>query len=125
MTRTEFSVHVVEERLKKIRTVLSQKAGEYANNGNFDHNFQEAARIKNESPEEALWGMAAKHLVSVQDLVYGRQKLTKEAVDEKIGDLVNYLILLEGILIESVEQKEIDFNETLKEGDDIDVSIAL
>jgi len=55
--------------------------------------------VDDETPERALWGMAKKHLVSVTDLIHGRAEVTPERIDEKIGDMINYLILLEGLLI--------------------------
>jgi hypothetical protein len=50
--------------------------------------------------QEALWGMALKHLISVMDLVAGRLPASKATVDEKVGDLINYLILLEAVFAE-------------------------
>ena len=44
--------------------------------------------------------MAQKHLVSVMDLVHGKLKSEPVMVDEKIGDMINYLILLEAVLKE-------------------------
>ncbi|HSH25907.1 MAG TPA: hypothetical protein VLA13_10280 [Massilibacterium sp.] len=44
--------------------------------------------------------MATKHLVSVIDMVESNEVHDPEYIDEKIGDMINYLILLEGILKE-------------------------
>ena len=55
------------------------------------------------SREKALIGMLAKHLVSVLDMVdsFGKEDLpTTSFIDEKIGDSINYLILLEAMLKE-------------------------
>ena len=99
MTPEEFD-KMLDNRLEQIRSVLSSKAKEYAHVGDRLFNFKVAARIHGCTPEQALWGMAMKHLVSVMDLVEGRLEPTPEMVNEKIGDLVNYLILLEAVLLE-------------------------
>ena len=84
-------------RLDKIRGTLGSKAKEYATDGDRLHNFKAAGRMNGESPSKALWGMATKHLVSVVDMVQGRTEPTEAMVDEKVGDMINYLILLEAV----------------------------
>jgi hypothetical protein len=89
---------IVTRRMQQIDKVLNQKAKEYSHNDDRLFNFNTAARINGVSVREAIWGMGTKHLVSVLDLVTGRLYNTEEMVDEKIGDLINYLLLLEGAL---------------------------
>ena len=95
---------LLNNRLNKIKETLSSKAKEYAS-GDRLYNFKYAAKINNISQEKALWGMATKHLVSVIDLVNGRINLSNEIVDEKIGDMINYLILLEAVLKEKINRE--------------------
>jgi len=98
---TEYFDDIVEYRIERIREVLTSKAKEYATNDDRFHNFRQAARINNTTTEKALWGMLLKHLVSVLDIVNDTPKKPfKEFIDEKIGDTINYLILLEGLLKE-------------------------
>ena len=54
------------------------------------------------TPEKALVGMWTKHIISILDIVDGIEaKAPADAViEEKIGDAVNYLILLEAMLKE-------------------------
>lgn len=89
--------HYLRRRLEKIGQTLGQKAGEYASGQDRLHNFKLAARVNGTTPAKALWGMASKHLVSIMDMVDGRQPVTDPMIDEKIGDMVNYLVLLEAI----------------------------
>lgn len=96
---------VVEKRILQIRRVLQAKACEYATDDDRMHNFKVAARLEQneQSQEQALWGMLKKHLVSVIDIVEmtGRGICpAPELVDEKIGDSINYLVLLEAMLVE-------------------------
>ena len=97
---------LVTARIRKIESVLKSKAGEYASDKDRLHNFKVAARIKGETPLKALDGMLVKHEVCYRDMVDGRAKLTKEFVDEKIGDFINYLILAEAVIIEEIESQE-------------------
>lgn len=95
--RSQFD-QVLKERLRKIEKILGEKAKEYAKNNDRYHNFNVAARIRNTSPEEALSGMMMKHIVCVMDLIEDPKSATFELIDEKIGDNINYLILLEGMM---------------------------
>jgi hypothetical protein len=94
---------ILQETLASIQSVLGNKAKEYAQNGDRLFNFRLAANVNETTMPLALWGMATKHLVSVMDLVNGRLKPKKAVVDEKIGDLINYLILLKAALEDSTK----------------------
>jgi len=100
---TDFD-EIVEKRCQSIHLVLSRKAKEYATDKNRFHNFDVAARIDNTTPEKALKGMMMKHVVSVSDLINCPETVTVEMVDEKIGDLVNYLVLLEGLFLRRIDK---------------------
>jgi hypothetical protein len=89
---------ILEKRINSIKSVLSSKAMEYASEADRLHNFKVAARMNNCTSEQALWGMMTKHLVSVQDIVFNKEKPRHEIINEKIGDSINYLILLEALL---------------------------
>ena len=99
---------ILERRLAITREILQKKATEYARNDavlGYDrlHNFNRASQMLGGSREKALIGMLAKHLVSVLDMVdsFGKEDLpTTSFIDEKIGDSINYLILLEAMLKE-------------------------
>lgn len=96
MTPQEFD-ELVTERINKIKNTLQSKGKGYAFNNDRLHNFKVAGQLADSSPEQALWGMAMKHLVSVTDLINGRLENTRHNLDEKIGDMINYLILLEAL----------------------------
>ena len=95
---------IVHERIDSILSTLTQKAKEYAKGGDRFHNFNIAARMLETTPEKALYGMMLKHMVSVLDLVNAvpDTEITEAIINEKIGDNINYLILLEGLLKERV-----------------------
>lgn len=103
MTPKYFTEEILNPRIDAISNILAKKAHEYAQDNDRLHNFKVAARIKDESPEKALWGMSTKHLVAIIDMVEGRLKPTEFMINEKIGDMINYLILLEALLKEKNE----------------------
>ena len=95
---------VLKERLKKIEETLSKKEKEYALKDRRYHNFDIAARMNGLTAEAALWGMVSKQIVSVMDMIYDPKTITEELVNEKIGDVINYMILLEGIMKRRLKQ---------------------
>lgn len=102
MTLDEFDV-VVERRVALIRETLLVKGREYARDGDRLSNFKNGAALLRCSPERALLGYVAKQAVSVVDYVRDLETgvaRTPEEWDEKIGDCINYLILLEAVLEE-------------------------
>ena len=98
----------LEKRVQKIREVLEAKAEIYGSSGNRLHNFDSAARILNCTPEQALQGMMMKHIVSVLDLIEWSEtmpvRITEALIDEKIGDTINYLILLESLFLRRIQE---------------------
>ena len=112
MTSEKFNL-ILEETLDKCKNTLGVKAEEYATSDRL-HNFKVAAEIQNCTPMTALAGMMAKHTVSVYDLI-GRAEygvdVPLELWDEKIGDHINYLILLSAMVREN--EKTEDASETL------------
>lgn len=93
---------IVNERCNKIKSVLASKAKEYAR-GDRLHNFKRASSFMNKTPATVCWGFAMKHFTSVADIVDDVESgkiPTPELINEKIGDSINYLILLEAILSE-------------------------
>lgn len=118
LTELEFD-QIVEDRLNKIGKTLIEKGKEYRRNNDPLHNFRVAAKVNNTTEEKALWGFAVKHYVSFLDMLNDIEKgviPTKEHVDEKIGDLVNYLILTEACIKEKINIKsEVEATLTIKE----------
>ena len=102
MTPEDFN-KLLRERVDKIFLTLDSKGVEYATDADRLHNFKVAAQIDGETPAQALWGMFKKHLVSLKDMKDGVTPLSKELIDEKCGDTVNYVILLEAIFIECLD----------------------
>lgn len=100
---------VIAARLEKIRSILLAKNAEYAPGADKLANFKSGGQLLRCTPERALVGYLAKHLVSVLDKVDDLNcgLLAGEAIwDEKIGDSINYLILLECLISERLEKSK-------------------
>jgi len=104
MKNSEFN-QIVQERLRLTGQTLTLKQAEYADVNDVFRNFKNAGAHLKTTKEKALWGMAVKHLVSIEDMIevvaIGRgYEISPAQVQEKIGDMINYLILLEAMLTE-------------------------
>lgn len=93
---------VLDDRLGKIRKVLANKAGEYATDLDRLYNFKRGAGVLQKTPAQVCVAYMTKHLVSVIDLVEKDDYLVSQ-IDEKLGDLINYCILLEAVLLEAAD----------------------
>ncbi|MDX9893871.1 MAG: hypothetical protein RBS34_00395 [Desulfofustis sp.] len=94
---------IVEDRMAWCWKTLCAKGEEYSRDGDRLWNFKVAGRKLGCHPAQALTGMMTKHVVSVDDIIDGLAKgivPPKELVAEKIGDSINYLLLLEGLIEE-------------------------
>jgi hypothetical protein len=102
MNSEEFE-RIFDEIVDNARNVLVNKAVEYASDADRLHNFKVAAAYLGCTPKQAALYFMTKHLVSISDMV---QQDTPHSIlvwDEKIGDALNYLILLRAIVEESHE----------------------
>lgn len=94
---------LLDFRISQIKSVLEAKKVEYARASRM-HNFERAAEILRCSKERALLGIAVKHFVSVLDIVdeIGTKSVRLEFWNEKIGDAINYLVLLDVMVREGL-----------------------
>lgn len=91
-----------EERSRTIRImidscmrVLKEKEERYYSiDEDVLHNFRVAAGLQGCSLTQALEGMMTKHTVSVYDMINSGQSYAPAVWNEKIRDLINYLLLL-------------------------------
>lgn len=105
---------MLNEQLEHMRKTLASKGDEYAP-GNDDrmHNFNVAMAIDQavsgnpKTREDVIWDMAKKHFVSVMDAradiaLEQTSKLTKAYLDEKFGDLINYMFLMKTSMMQTL-----------------------
>lgn len=97
MTALDFN-KIVEDQLERIKTVLVKKEAEYSLNTDRMSVFKHGSGITEETPEQVLYGFMLKHIISVTDMVNSKETYSEELWNEKITDICNYLILLQGLL---------------------------
>lgn len=116
MKKDHFSKHVVKKRIELIESVLASKAAEYSTGDAFS-NFKDASKglSFHKNPEKVAWEFMVKHLQSIKDLLdkidSTPEQITHEIIKEKFGDAINYLILIEGMLIERADSRKEAFSE--------------
>ena len=104
MDQKDFDI-IVDARLKHTKATLTSKAAEYAR-GDRLSNFKKIAHLMDITPEKALWGLVAKHIVALGDFVNDLDLdnvQSEDRWDEKIGDIMAYMILLEALVAERCE----------------------
>ncbi|MDB4261303.1 hypothetical protein N9878_00410 [bacterium] len=92
---------IVQEYTRNITELLASKGDEYSRGGDRLSNFKNAAHHAKSTPAQALVGMKLKHDVSINDMIEDSAdglKVPYSRMKEKIGDAINYLILLHGCL---------------------------
>jgi hypothetical protein len=90
---------IVNQTLDACKNTLCNKAKEYAVDEDRLHNFKTAAALQGCTVERSLSGMLAKHVVSIFDMCdHGIYPV--DTWQEKIGDAINYLLLLKAVIIE-------------------------
>jgi len=99
MTNEKFN-QILQSRQDKIKSILKQKAKEYSTNGDRLDNFRKGSEAIGCNAQTYLYALMTKHLVCVRELAAGVLPNTEDIVNEKIGDSINYLILLEALLEE-------------------------
>ena len=106
MLHEEFN-NIVTNQMKKCWETLFNKGNEYASAGNdrLSH-FKKAAAVMESTPKAALFGMLAKHLISLSDMCMYKRKYPKEVWSEKITDSINYLLLLGAVAEEEESEKD-------------------
>ena len=110
MTEKRFD-EVINEQLDNCENTLIIKGKEYRRNNNPLHNFDVGVQqsTTNETREEVIFGMARKHWISIQDIrsdVKNNKLPTKQQLDEKYGDFINYLLIEKASIIDKIEQNE-------------------
>lgn len=111
MNRKEFNIYL-EHVLARTKDVLGAKGDEYSYNGGAFENFEEGVGLGFSNSREAVaWGYAVKHIQSVLAMlskveVGDSTHLSDKLIEEKCGDVINYMILIEAMLKERVDNNK-------------------
>ena len=80
--------------------LLCSKGKEYAPGVDRLAAFKKAAALQGQTQAQAALGMLTKHLVSVIDMIQSGERYSPAKWDEKIGDSINYLLIIRAIIME-------------------------
>lgn len=99
---------IIEARLEAIKQTLVDKAKEYADNKNDNrlHNFDKGSKFTGKKREDVLLGFAMKHWISVTDILDkmdGGVLPDKTLLNEKLGDWIVYMFLLEASITDRID----------------------
>lgn len=102
-----FKQHM-ERCFERSRSVLTKKRKEYNGEVNVFHNFDDGVGLSTSNTNVGVaWGYLTKHLQSLKDIVRAVEEertdhLTSEFLDEKFGDVQNYILLIEGMVRQKI-----------------------
>jgi hypothetical protein len=107
MTRKQFVEDVVQRRIQLIKAVLETKNSEYADKDDVFKAFTESIPLSFHDTKQAVaWEFMVKHLQSIKMIIDAKANTGKipdeKMLEEKIGDAINYLILIEGMFKEDM-----------------------
>jgi hypothetical protein len=113
MTRKQFVQDVVQRRVQLIQEVLEHKNSEYADKEDVFKAFTESLPLSFHDTKQAVaWEFMVKHLQSIKMIIEAKAKSGKlpneKVLEEKIGDAVNYLILIEGMFKEDLQPQKLE-----------------
>lgn len=99
MTPERFTESVTTQ-VEHCISLLGTKGTEYAPGADRLSAFKKAAALQGCTTAQAAFGMLAKHLVSVSDMIMSNERYSGIRWDEKISDSINYLLIIRAIIEE-------------------------
>ena len=118
MNQTEFDV-VVKRVIERLELMLSDKRAEYATDNDVLSNLRRVGSMNNIQPEQALMVLVSKHLAALmkfnKEVVFGGQVRPLEQWDEKIIDIMAYMVLLEALVVERLKQEDRELDDQISE----------
>lgn len=116
MTHQEF-MEIVKTRQRQTLSTLDCKADEYAR-GDRLSNFMKASHLIGQPPELVCRGLVVKHIVALFDFLKDLERGVHQPYsrwDEKIGDTIAYLHLLDALLAIRFPDRHSICQETARE----------
>ena len=100
---------VIGSRLDSVKELLKKKNKEYSYSSDYFANFDDGSDFGDCSREYALWMYLVKHLSSLKKIVLDTNDgiyADISLVEEKVGDAIAYLVLLEAMMKDREEENE-------------------
>ena len=98
-------IDVIKGLDAKSLNLLLLKRKEYCPEDSCFSNFIKAAEIQKVTPENALMGMAIKHIIAIADMSDNPSHFPVENWLERTSDIKNYMRLLEAMIIERSDRQ--------------------
>jgi len=105
----EYFKEVLDDTIDEIMYTLGTKAVEYVRNDNVMHNFDTGSRMTGDIREKIIHSFALKHHISISDIrndIESGNLPSKELINEKFGDAINYLILEKASILHKIDNHE-------------------
>ena len=104
MNATDFD-KLVGACCEEIRETLSMKGQDYAGLTDRLQNFKDASAMNGPPAPYCLWGMVTKHIIALKEYIKlydigGMHPVSEKEWLEKMGDIMCYLVLLRGLLVD-------------------------
>lgn len=105
MSNKEFS-ELMERTFNSCSAISKAKGADYTK-GSLDAlaNFKEAGKDVNVDALKICWIFMNKHYTAITNYVKTGGQSESEPIAERIKDMINYLVLLQGLIVEIEEQK--------------------
>lgn len=115
MTNEKF-LFIYNTAIERINKIVNSKHTEYALSDDEFYNFNRGAEFLKIDPAKVLASYMTKHVVSVYDLIDNHvagADLKIDKIEEKITDLIIYLLLLEAMLkeVHGIDSVDIELRE--------------
>ena len=98
-------IKLIDKIFSRTENTLLAKRAEYAHKEDVFKSFKNGTGFSlHTEPEQVAWSYLAKHLESIQSIIrkLPNERPSEELIDEKFGDAINYLIIIEGLLKEKL-----------------------
>lgn len=102
LPKTDFSSFVQDTQALFDRCVelMRRKSNDYAEGGDAFLNFKTAAQIAGISPEQTLLTLLGMKMSRLTQLISKGKKAKNESVEDTMLDIINYVVLLRGMMHE-------------------------
>lgn len=90
-------INIIKQRHQACLSTLDYKSTIYSSRNDRLSNFKDVASMNQTTPQKALWGMVSKHIIAVRDMILSGNVPTEQWIKEYLGDIHNYMFLLEAI----------------------------
>lgn len=109
---------LVNGTFAECRRLLIVKGGEYAGDADRLANFKRGAALVGAAPLQVAFIYASKHYDSIASYVRDPNRASSEPIEGRFDDLINYCLLMKGIIAEgAIVKRELFESGPLETGD--------